>query len=92
MPGVEGCWYLCKSPSLASKKFTVYLTDLAIRIRMSNVSWERAESDLASGTGAVRRRGSLPLFQSLAAASRPFGSNQFAVCPSQPCLGEEELV
>lgn len=30
--------YLCKSPSLASKKFTVYLTDLAIRIRMSNVS------------------------------------------------------
>lgn len=43
MPGVEGCRYLCKSPSLASKKFTVYLTDLAIRIRMSNVSWERAE-------------------------------------------------
>jgi hypothetical protein len=34
--GDEG--YLCKSPSLASKKFTVYLTDLAIRIRMSNVS------------------------------------------------------
>lgn len=36
-------WYLCKSPSLASKKFTVYLTDLAIRIRMSNVSWERPQ-------------------------------------------------
>lgn len=35
-PGDEG--YLCKSPSLASKKFTVYLTDLAIRIRISNVS------------------------------------------------------
>lgn len=40
--GREG-WYLCKSPSLASKKFTVYLTDLAIRIRMSNVSWERSQ-------------------------------------------------
>lgn len=39
-----GCWYLCKSPSLASKKFTVYLTDLAIRIRMSNVSWERPQA------------------------------------------------
>lgn len=36
--------YLCKSPSLASKKFTVYLTDLAIRIRMSNVSWERPQT------------------------------------------------
>lgn len=39
----HGGWYLCKSPSLASKKFTVYLTDLAIRIRMSNVSWERPQ-------------------------------------------------
>ena len=47
---------------------------------------------MTSGTGAVRRGGSPPLFLSLAAASRPFGSNQFAVCPSQPCWGEEELV
>lgn len=31
--------HLCKSPSLASRKFTVYLTDLAIKILISKVSW-----------------------------------------------------
>jgi hypothetical protein len=39
--GLRCPWYLCKSPSLASRKFTVYFTDLAIKIRISNVSWER---------------------------------------------------
>lgn len=74
----HGCWYLCKSPSLASKKFTVYLTDLAIRIRMSNVSWERPQCDLASGTEAsCEGESSAPL--RLAKASRPFGYNQFAI-------------
>lgn len=67
-----GDWYLCKSPSLASKKFTVYLTDLAIRIRMSNVSWERPQCDLASGTGASCE-GESSASPCLATALRPFG-------------------
>ena len=75
----HGCRYLCKSPSLASKKFTVYLTDLAIRIRMSNVSWERPRQDLASGTEARREgesRAPLPVWP------RPRGRSAKPTSPS----------
>lgn len=66
-PAPLGVPHLCKSPSLASKKFTVYLTDLAIKIRMSKVSWGKGGG---LGVGALLARPEPPQSGSLTPAHR----------------------
>lgn len=66
----------------------MYLTDLAIRIRMSNVSWERPQCDLASGTEVSWEGESSYLLSGHGCEAiwlKP-------VCHSQTCWGEDEVV